>query len=88
MSTTPQSQAILQEVLQALAPDPNGGALRFATPPAFVADRVAQLPLDEKKSVVRELAAFGHFLATKKDSPDASRALMAVLEGIAKESHS
>ncbi len=84
---TPAHQAILEEVMRALAPDPNG-ALRFEQAPEFVAERVLALPPSAQRGAVRELAAFGHFLATKKQSPDASRALMSVLERIAKESPS
>ncbi|MEQ8983578.1 MAG: hypothetical protein RL846_36885 [Deltaproteobacteria bacterium] len=48
--------------------------------------RLQALPASAQKEAVQTLAAFGHFLATKKASPEASAQLMAALERFAKES--
>lgn len=79
------TQTLVESVVSALTPDAKG-TLRFSRAPAFVVAQLQALPASAQKEAVQTLAAFGHFLATKKASPEASAQLMAALERFAKES--
>lgn len=56
-----------------------GPGLRFASPPTFLIDEVLAAPADAQRRALRELSAFGYFLATALHAQAASATLMGVL---------